>query len=82
MIARNAGALEEQRDYLQETYGVEVLPKAMDLCNPEAFEQIIELTKEIEVGFYAHVASTSPLGPYLDAPLDRHHQALGAWACL
>ena len=76
MIARNASALEAQQRHLQETYGVEVIAKAMDLAKPNAVEEIIELTQGIEVGFYAHVASTSPLGPYLDASLDRHRQSL------
>lgn len=76
MTARNARALDKQKSHLEETYGVEVIAKIIDLSKPDAVTQIIELTQSLDVGFYAHVASTSPLGPYLDTSLDRHHQAL------
>ena len=76
MIARNASALDIQQNHLQETYGVEVLSRVMDLARPQTVKEIIELTQDIEVGFYAHVASTSPLGPYLDTSLDRHRESL------
>jgi len=76
MIARNAGALDEQHQHLKDTYGVEVSSAALDLSQPNATNEVIELTRDIDVGFYAHVACFAPLGAYLDTPLDRHLQAL------
>jgi short-subunit dehydrogenase len=72
MVARNAGALEQQKQHLQSKYGVQVLAKTIDLGQPDAIFKITELSQDIDVGFYAHVASFAPLGAYLETTQDRH----------
>ena len=76
MVARNEVALLSQQQHLQETYGIEVISTTIDLSEPAAVSSIIELTADLDIGFYAHVASTAPLGGYLDTSQARHHQSL------
>jgi short-subunit dehydrogenase len=76
MVARNAGALEKQKAHLLNNYSIEVRAETVDLAAPDAAGQIIEMTRGLDVGFYAHVASSAPLGAYLDTPPQKHEQAL------
>jgi short-subunit dehydrogenase len=76
LVARNEGALNAQRDHLQANYPVEVRASIVDLSQPQAVETIKALTADLDIGFYAHVASTATLGPYLDASEEQHHRAL------
>lgn len=76
LVARNEGALNAQRDHLQATYPVEVRASVIDLSLPQAIDEIKVLTADLDIGFYAHVASTATLGPYLDATEEQHRKAL------
>jgi short-subunit dehydrogenase len=76
MVARNASALKEQQQLLQSNYGIEVIAETVDLSNPAAVTEIENLTRTLDIGFYAHVASSAPLDSYLDTSQERHHRAL------
>lgn len=76
LTARNSGALERQHKHLEETYAVEVRSRTFDLSQSSAVEAILNFTADLDVGFYAHVASSASLGPYLDIAPERHRQAL------
>lgn len=65
MVARNESALIQQR-YLEDAYSVRVIASPLDLSRADAVETIIQLTHELDMGFYAHVASYAPLDGYLD----------------
>ena len=76
LIARNEGALTAQRDHLQASFPIEVRAATIDLSQPQSIEEIKTLTAGLDIGFYAHVASTATLGPYLDATAEQHRKAL------
>ena len=76
MVARNEAALAKQQQHLQDTYGIDVIARSLDLSQPSAVSDIIELANDLDIGFYAHVASYAPLDGYLDASQERHHRSL------
>lgn len=76
LTARNPAPLEKQHKHLEDNYGVEVRSQSVDLSQAQAIDDISELTRELDIGFYAHVASAASLGPYLDVSPEQHQRAL------
>lgn len=76
MVARNESALRKQQQFLESNFGIEVVAATMDLSDPDACGEIVELTSNLDIGFFAYVASTGPLGGYLDNSPERHRRAL------
>lgn len=61
--------LHEHVAFLQEHYGITVLPAVVDLAQPDFLETLLKIVGEREVGLLANVAGLSYVGEFLDIPL-------------
>lgn len=68
--------LDKTSRYLNETCSVDVLPLCIDLTEARAYETIKHATQDKEVGFYAHIACSAPLGAFMDIDETAHDSAI------
>lgn len=72
LVARSAAKLTETARDIAARHGVEAVPLALDLGAPALVAQVEEATRGREIGLLVYNAALSPLGPFLDQPLDAH----------
>ncbi len=75
LIARRAAVLEQVRfDLVQ--LGVQVRALEIDLADPEALTLVTSATADLEVGMLVYNAAFSPVGPFLEQPLEDNLRAI------
>jgi short-subunit dehydrogenase len=72
LIARRAELLQSLAKELSTKYSVKVKPLVLDLSFPDAAEQIIYQTMDLDVGLLVYNAAFSAVGPFLDQPMENH----------
>ena len=72
LVARRADRLESLASTLSTKYGIETRTLALDLSTQNAAEQIVENTKELEIGLLVYNAAFSAIGPFLERSLEDH----------
>jgi len=76
LLDNKKDALEKFSNHLKETCSIEVAPLCIDLTDTGAYETIKNMTRDKEVGFYAHVACCAPLGAFIEISETDHEAAL------
>ena len=72
LLARRAHELAVLGDAVAAEHGVEVRALALDLADPEAVGAAKRETDDLEIGLLVYNAALSCIGPFLDAPLEKH----------
>lgn len=72
LIARRAELLQSEAKQLSEKYGVKVKPLVLDLSFPDAAEQIIYQTMDLDIGLLVYNAAFSAVGPFLEQSMENH----------
>lgn len=76
LIARRSELLRSLGSQLCQRYGVEVKTMVLDLSAPEAAEQILRQTDDLEIGMLVYNAAFSAIGPFLENPIEDHLREL------
>lgn len=72
LIARRAELLQTLATQLSEKYKVRTKLLVLDLSAPDAAEQIIQQTMDLDVGLLIYNAAYSAVGPFLERSMDDH----------
>lgn len=72
VIARRTELLQSLAKDLSTKYGVKVKPLVLDLSYPDAAEQIVYQTMDLDVGLLVYNAAFSAVGSFLDHPMEHH----------
>jgi len=72
LIARRAELLQTLATQLSEKYKVRTKLLVLDLSAPDAAEQIIQQTMDLDVGLMIYNAAYSAVGPFLERSMDDH----------
>ena len=74
---RRADKLEELANALRTTFDVDVLVRPIDLMQPDAFEQLIAVAEEVEIGLYLIIAGGDTVAArFIDADIDRWNELI------
>jgi short-subunit dehydrogenase len=76
LLARRPALLDELATRLRGTFAIEVRTLAVDLSSPDCVPLITAFVGDLEVGLLVYNAALSPLGPFLDLPLEQNLSAL------
>jgi hypothetical protein len=76
LVARRAGPLEELAAELRERHQVEVQVKPLDLGAPDFVDGLKDATANLDVGLVIYNAAYSPVGAFLDHPVEAHLKAV------
>jgi short-subunit dehydrogenase len=76
LVARDAERLEALAGRLREEHGTSVRSVACDLGAPEAVERVAGQVRDVDVGLVVYNAASSPVGRFLDTPLEAHLRAV------
>lgn len=77
LVARRADKLEELATALRTTFDVDVLVRPIDLMRLDAFEQLIAVADEIEIGLYLIIAGGDTVAArFIDADIDRWNELI------
>jgi uncharacterized protein len=76
LVARRAELLQSLASELSTKHRVETKTISLDLAAPDAAEQIVENTKDIEIGLLVYNAAFSAIGPFLERSLEEHIKEL------
>lgn len=72
LVARRRELLESLSAFLSAKYGVRTKILLQDLAAPDAAEQIVRSTMELNVGLLVYNAAYSAVGPFLERSMDEH----------
>ncbi len=72
LIARRAELLQSLAAELSEKYKVRTKPLVLDLSLPDAAEQIVQQTMDLEIGLLVYNAAFSAVGPFLERSMNDH----------
>lgn len=72
LVARRPEPLEALAQTLRDAHGVETRWLSMDLGRPDLFDGIHAQTADLEIGLLVYNAAVSIIGPFFDAPLEKH----------
>ncbi|HEX5840370.1 MAG TPA: SDR family NAD(P)-dependent oxidoreductase [Anaerolineales bacterium] len=72
LIARRRELLQSLAAQLMKKYAVRTKLLALDLSAPDAAEQIVQKTMDIDLGLLVYNAAYSAVGPFLDRSMDEH----------
>ena len=72
LIARRRELLQSLATRLTAKYGIRTKLLALDLSAPDAAEQIVQKTMDIDLGLLVYNAAYSAVGPFLDRSMDEH----------
>ncbi|MGI9288986.1 MAG: SDR family NAD(P)-dependent oxidoreductase, partial [Pseudomonadales bacterium] len=72
LLDRQAEALEQTADKLNQQYGVKVKTLVVDLNRPDFLEKITAVTNEIELGLFVSNAAFGQVGPFSDTAMETH----------
>lgn len=76
LVARRADALEAVRKEIAESQGREVRCVALDLARPDAAATLERTLADLDVGLVVYNAAFSPVGSFLEIPLDEQLRAV------
>lgn len=76
LVARRPATLEAEAERLRRQYHVEVLTVAGDLGAHETLETVVREGERLDVGLIVYNAALSPIGPFLEQPLDSLERTL------
>jgi short-subunit dehydrogenase len=76
LVARRGSVLEGLAEELRATYGVRARPWVLDLGTEDLAERLAEIDDELQPGVAVYNASSSPIGAFLDVPLEDKLQVL------
>lgn len=76
LVARRAEVLDQVKAAIVKETGREVRCVTADLSSPDAIETVTQATRELDVGLVVYNAALSPLGPFLEQPLDANLRAV------
>lgn len=72
LVARRSELLQALASHLSTKYKVEIKTLVQDLSAPDAAEQIVRNTVDLEIGLLVYNAAFSAIGPFLERPLEDH----------
>ncbi|HEX2991868.1 MAG TPA: SDR family NAD(P)-dependent oxidoreductase [Anaerolineales bacterium] len=72
LVARRRELLQSLATRLTAKYGIRTKLLALDLSAPDAAEQIVQKTMDIDLGLLVYNAAYSAVGPFLDRSMDEH----------
>ncbi len=72
LIARRAELLQALATQLSEKYKIRTKPLVLDLSLPNAAEQIVQQTMDLDIGLLVYNAAFSAVGPFLERSMDEH----------
>jgi short-subunit dehydrogenase len=72
LVARRAELLQSLASLLSKKYNIETKIIPLDLSGAKAAEQVVEHTKDIEIGLLIYNAAFSAIGPFLERSLEDH----------
>lgn len=72
LIARGSELLQELASRLSHDYSIKTKIIVLDLAVPDAAEQIVQQTMNLDIGLLIYNAAFSAVGPFLDRPMDDH----------
>jgi short-subunit dehydrogenase len=72
LIARREEILAALASSLTDKYGIQVRTLTIDLSLPDSTENIIQQTRDLEIGLLIYNAASSVVGPFLDHSIDEH----------
>lgn len=72
LVARRLEPLQSLSAYLTGKYGIRTKLLPLDLAAPDAAEQIVRSTMELNVGLLVYNAAYSAVGPFLEHSMDEH----------
>lgn len=72
LIARRKEMLQSLASQLMTKYRIRTKLLALDLSAPDAAEQIVHKTMDIDLGLLVYNAAYSAVGPFLDRSMDEH----------
>jgi len=76
LVARRTGPLEELAAELREKHEIEVRVASLDLSEPEFIEGLKKATENLDVGLVIYNTEYSPVGAFLDHPVEDHLRAV------
>lgn len=76
LVALDGDTLERTAEQLAQRHDVEVATLVADLGRPDIVERVENVLDEREVGLLIANAAASPIGPFLDRPLEEHLAAV------
>lgn len=76
LVGRRAAPLESLAAELAERYVVETRTSSRDLSRTEDVEELLEETRELDVGLAVCNAAVSVIGPFLGQPMESHERML------
>ncbi|HRZ26625.1 MAG TPA: SDR family NAD(P)-dependent oxidoreductase [Spirochaetota bacterium] len=76
IVARRKELLLETAKVVTAAHPVQVRTITADLGDTESHALIIRETDDIDVGLLVYNAATSPIGPFLDTPIEKHAAAI------
>ncbi len=76
LIARRSEVLQSRASKLSQKYNVEIKTIPLDLSASDAAEQILHMTRDVEVGLLVYNAAYSAIGPFLERSLEDHLKEL------
>ncbi len=72
LIARRAELLQTLATQLSGKYKIKAKPLILDLSLPNAAEQIVHQTMDLDIGLLVYNAAFSAVGPFLERSMDEH----------
>lgn len=72
LIARRSELLQELASWLSKSYSIKTKIIMLDLSVPDAAEQIVQQTMNLDIGLLIYNAAFSAVGPFLDRSMDDH----------
>jgi hypothetical protein len=72
LVARRKELLQSLASQLSAKYGTRTKLLAIDLAEPDAAEQIVQKTMDLDLGLLVYNAAYSAVGPFLDRSMDEH----------
>ncbi len=72
LIARREAMLVKLSGGLVEKYGIQVRILTLDLSQPDSTENIVQKTRDLEIGLLIYNAASSVVGPFLEHSIDEH----------
>lgn len=72
LVARRRELLQSLATRLTAKYGIRTKLLALDLSAPDAAEQIVQKTMDIDLGLLVYNAAYSAVGPFLERSMDEH----------
>lgn len=76
LVARREELLQSLASQLSDQYKIRAKALVLDLSFPDAAEQIVKQTMDLEIGLLIYNAAFSAVGPILDRTMDEHLQEI------